>query len=209
MDTLSQSPFEARVSALVEAWHSEGALTELLSLGEPALRRVLDAKDGKGTLQRAGAEPRDYEDALHQVILAWGKHALDTVLDEQRRRGWSDERIVLSGLGGVPDPRIVELLLALCASKLPLDRQVAVGYLGAQRDPRATQALIRALRDRSESVRLAALQSLGESGDPTSLDALTAFAARAVGKPWLAREARAAIAKVRKEGRAAQRGSRG
>ncbi len=199
---MSPKSLEERLVALVDEWHSETSAAELLALGEPGLRRVLDAKEGKGTLQRPGADARDYEDALHQVILALGKHALGAVLDEMRRRGWSDERMVLSGLGGVADPRIVEMLATLYASKVPLDRQMAVAHLGAQRDSRATEVLVRALRDRSESVRLAAVKSLGETGDASGIEALTAFAKRAAGKPWIAAEARSAIAKLRKSRRA-------
>ena len=206
VDAMSLSSLEERLITLVEHWYSETSAAELLALGAPALRRVLDAKEGKGTLQRQGADPRDYEDAMRQVILVLGKHALDAVLEEMRRRGWSNDRMVLSGLGCVADARIVEMLAGLYASKVPLDRQMAIEHMGAQRDPRATQTLIRALHDRSESVRLAAVKSLGETGDPNGIDALTAFAKRSAGKPWIATEARSVIAKLRRSRRAPRAG---
>ncbi len=203
---MSVSSLEERLLALVENWYLERSAAELLALGEPALRRVLDAKEGKGTLQREGSDPRDYEDAMHQVILALGKHALDPVLEEMRLRGWSNDRMVLSGLGGVTDPRIVDMLIELYSSKVPLDRQMAIGYMGAQRDPRAVKTLIRALDDRSESVRLAAIKSLGETGDPKGIGALSDFAIRSAGKPWIAAEARSTIAKLRRSGRTPREG---
>ena len=189
---------EERLAALLLRWDYQRSPAEVVALGGPALERLLDASDGKGTPWHEGANPRDYEDALHAAVAAFGRDDLEAVLAEARRRGWDSLRVVLSGLGGVADARVVLMLLEMVSSKDSLVRLRAVGYLAAQADPRATEALIRALADRNESVRSTAIDGLAEKGEAGAVEALQAFAKRSAGTPWLAKSARAAIAKIRK-----------
>jgi HEAT repeat protein len=187
-----------RLAALLGSWDYERSPAELVALGKPALRRLLDAVEGKGTLWREGVDPRDYEDALQAAVAAFGKSDIDSVLAEMRGRVWEDSLIVSSGLTRVADPRIAAMLVEEAASKSPLRRLEAVQSLGMQRDPRATEALVRALSARSADVRYAAVESLGEAGDPGAIEALQNFAKRNARTPWIAESARAAIAKIRK-----------
>jgi hypothetical protein len=191
---------EEGLFALLGRWDNERSPAEVLALGSPALRRLLDAKEGKGALRGPEVEPRDYEDALQAAIAAFGASDLDAVLAEMYARGWHALRIASSGLARVADPRVAAMLVGQCSSETALDRLQAVQLLGMQRDPRATEALVRALSDRSQGVRYAAVQSLGEAGDPAAIVGLQTFAKRCT-KARLAKDATAAIARIRQSRR--------
>jgi hypothetical protein len=188
---------EERLGALIGHWDYQRSPVEIVALGPFALQRLLDAKDQKGTLWHEGVDPRDYEDALHEAIAAFGEHDPDRVLSEMRKRGWNDRRIVLSGLGRVADAHIASMLIDMYSSKDPLDRLQAIGYMGAQHDPRAVWTLVHALSDRSVSVRLAVIKSLGETGNSNMIEALQDVLKRNVHTPSIAAAARATIAKIR------------
>lgn len=191
-------PLDQRVSAILSRWDHERSAAEIVGLGPAALALLLDAG---GSLHRPGDDPRDFEDALHAAVAAFGAQDLDGVLARMRKRKWSTARALRSGVGRVADPRVVSMLLEEVAGGDAFDRCRAVEDLGAQSDPRATRALVRALSDRSSQVRAAAIRSLG---DPAAIPALQAFARRVQSSKsngWMAGEARAAVARIRKQGR--------
>lgn len=187
---------EERLRALLARWDYSRSPAEVVALGAGAFARLLDAVEGR-SLYKEGADPREYDTARRHAVAAFARSDLDAALAEMRRRGWSDERMALSGIGLVADARVTSLLLALVADKSSMSRLSAVAYLGAQRDPRATEALARALSDRSSDVRYAAIQSLIEAADENAIAPLQDFARRAK-EPHLAKEAKSAIAKIRK-----------
>jgi HEAT repeat protein len=120
------------------------------------------------------------------------------VLRSFKVRGWSNVQIALSGIGRVPDPRVVPYLLAAYESKESTHRRSAVNYVAGQRDARATDALIRALSDRSSDVRRAAIDGLGEVGDARAIEPLRLVAKGGACSPSLAQCVEAAIAKIRR-----------
>ena len=196
----SPTQLEERLRDVLAKWDYVRSPGEVVALGPAALRRLLDAKEGKGSLWSTGVDPRDYMEAEGAAITAFARNDLDGVLTEMRKRGWNGCRIAQSGVGNVSDPRVASALLELYASKSPLDRANAVGQLGMQRDPRATETLVRALSDRSSDVQYTAVRSLGEAGNPSAIEPLKDFAKRTT-KDWMAAEARSAIAKIRKAAR--------
>lgn len=170
---------------------------QLLALGPPALRRLLDCLDGKHSLDIGQTETqwRDYGDWRTVGVAVFAKADVGDVLDAVTARGWSDLRIARC-VGRVPDPRVLPYLLVRLASKEPLDRAAAVNDLAVQRDPRATDALIRALKDRSSFVRYLAIERLGEAGDPRAIEPLRLLVKRSTRSPGLVRGAEGAIAKI-------------
>jgi hypothetical protein len=172
---------------------------ELLALGPPALKRLLDCIEGKANLeiQQTYMQFRDWGDWRTLGVAAFAKANLGGVLDAVTARGWSDP-LIAGYVGRVPDPRVLPYLVARLASKEPLDRAAAVNDLAVQRDPRATDALVRALRDRSSFVRVLAIERLGDLGDPRAIEPLQALVKRSARSPHVARCAKAAIARIRR-----------
>jgi hypothetical protein len=190
---------EARLRKLLNHWDHQTSPAAIVSLGEAGLQRLLDSLEGQLDLWtgRGELEGREYDDARHAALGAFAQADLGAVLRAIQARGWDDVRVALSGVGRVPDARVVPYLLRACASKEPLHRLAAMSGLAVQRDESATSALIDALRDRSSNVRSAAVDALGQAGDPRAIEPLELFAKRSARAPWLARSAKNAIRRIR------------
>jgi HEAT repeat protein len=166
------------------------------------LERLVDSLDGKVDLWTGKTEMdgREYEDARQAAVAAFAASNMAAVLRVFKARGWSKLHIALSGIGRVPDRRVVPYLLSAYESDEPLDRRSAVNFLAGQRDARATEALIRALSDRSFDVRRAAIDGLGEAGDARAIEPLRLLSKQSARSPRLAESAVAAIRKLRRKG---------
>jgi HEAT repeat protein len=149
------------------------AIAALVSRGQPALDRLLDAIARRIDVPSKVGQ-REKEEALMGALTAFAKQDLDAVLKGVEARGLQDGFSALWALGCVVDPRVVPLLLRNAASKDAITRWMAVSGLARQRDPRATEALIHALGDRASDVRDVAAQALGEIGDPRAIEPLEA-----------------------------------
>jgi len=187
--------------ALLNHWTYWESESQLQAMGRPALGRLLDSLEGKVNLWTGKTEMdgREYEDARQAAVAALAKANMAAVLRAFKTRGWSDISIALSGIGRVPDRRVVPYLLAAYESKEPTHRLSAVNYLAGQRDARATDALIRALRDRSSDVRRAAIDGLGEVGDARAIEPLRSLSERSARSPWVVQSAEAAIERLRRK----------
>jgi hypothetical protein len=188
---------ERRLRALLSRWDYVRSPAELTAMGLPALERILDATDGHGSLDEEGVDWRAYEDARQAAIAAFAARDVAGVLAAMRRRGWADGSIALSGIGRVPDLRVVEVLRTAYASKEPFTRQRIVTLLGMQRGPEAVDALVKALSDRSSAVRLAAVEALGEIGDRRAVAPLRALATRSARSRELVGRIDEVLAKMR------------
>ena len=172
----------------------------LLALGHEGLERLIDCADGNDALSipQTEMEWRDEGSYVVRGIVAYAKADVEGVLAALKARGWDDVRIGRT-LELVASPLVLPYLLALSASKEPLDRAAAVSALARHRDPRSTAALLRALRDRSSSVRWSAIGALGESGDVTAVAPLERLREKKRDTPrdrWLVRWIGEAIEKL-------------
>jgi HEAT repeat protein len=162
----------------------------------------LDSLEGKVSLWtgRTEMDGREYEDARQAGVAAFGKANMAAVLRAFKTRGWSNRQVALSGIGRVPDRRVVPYLLAAYESKEPGHRVDALHYLAEQRDARATDALIRALSDRSAEVQRAAIHGLGEAGDARAIEPLRLLSKQSARSPRFAEDDVAAIRKLQRKG---------
>jgi hypothetical protein len=192
---------DTRLRALLNHWTYWESEPQLQALGRPALQRLLDSLEGKVNLWAGKTEMdgREYEDACQAAVAACAKVNMASVLRAFKARGWGDLQIALSGIGRVPDPRVVPYLLAAYESKEATHRLSALNYLAGQRDDRATDALVRALGDRSSDVRRAAIDGLGEVGDARAIEPLRLVAKGGARTQPLAQHVKAAIAKIRRK----------
>ena len=191
---------DEELRALLNHWTYWESEAQLQAMGRPALERLLDSLEGKVNLWtgRSEMDGREYEDARQAGLAAFAKTNMASVLRAFKARGWSDLQIALSGIGRVPDPRVVPYLLAAYESKEATHRLSAVNILAGQRDDRATDALIRALSDRSSDVRRAAIDGLGEVGDARAIEPLRLVTKGGAHSQPLAPCVEAAIAKIRR-----------
>jgi HEAT repeat protein len=199
--TPATDALDEQLRKLLGSWDSVASASQLVSLGRPALERVLQAVERSVSLVAPGAtselDGRAYEDGLQAAIAAFAAQDMEGVLAQFEARGWSALQRAHSGVARLAHPHVVPLLVAALADKEPTTRLFAVNALGAQRDPRATQALVAALTDRSSQVRTAAVAALGEAGDPDAVAPLQALAARPSRSTLLADRAREAIRKLK------------
>jgi hypothetical protein len=111
-------------------WESE---SQLQAMGRPALGRLLDSLEGKVNLWTGKTEMdgREYEDARQAAVAALAKANMAAVLRAFKTRGWSDISIALSGIGRVPDRRVVpQSGRQLVTYPTACDRRRARGILG-------------------------------------------------------------------------------
>lgn len=185
---------------LRELWTFETAPARLLSLGQPALDRLLDAPDG--VFFPTDTDSRDYGMNRHHAIAAFAKADMERVLSAMKERKWTNLAVTLSGVGLVRDARVVPFLINTYADPAPMSRERAIDYLGCQRNPLATTTVLRALRDRSSEVRLTAIRALGQIGDPRTVEAVRAMAKRHSRSPLVTYEVKKALANIRKKRKA-------
>ncbi len=200
--TLEGPELDERLRALLNHWTYWESERELQAMGPPALERLLDSLEGKVNLWtgRTEMDGREYEDARQAGVAAFAKMNMAAVLRAFKARGWTDVQVALSGIGRVPDRRVMPYLLAAYESREATHRLSAVNYFAGQRDERATDALIRALSDRSADVRRAAVDGLGEVGDARAIEPLRLLSKRSTRSPGLPQCIEAAITKIRGRG---------
>lgn len=166
-----EATIDAELRALLACEHNTRAIAALVSLGRPALDRLLDAVARRADVPSL-LGPREKEEALVDAVVAFAQRDLDAVLEGVEARGLQDDFTALWALGCVADPRVVPLLLRNLASKDSTTRWMAACGLARQRDTRATDALVRALKDRASDVRCEAAEGLGNIGDSRAIGAL-------------------------------------
>lgn len=190
----------AGLRGLLNAWNVEKSPAAVVSLGAKAFEALL-ALEGKSSLfaGQSESEARDFEDARRGALAAFARADPSAVLQALVARGWSPLRIALSGVGQVPDARVLPYLLEAMASKEPLDRCAVIPSLALHHDEKAQRALVAALSDRSTSVRAAAIEALGDTGDPSAIEPLRLAAKKNAGRPWLAQSAEAALKRIRRK----------
>jgi hypothetical protein len=200
--TPATDALDEQLRKLLGSWDYGASASQLVSLGRPALERILQAAERSVPLFGPGVtselDGRAYEDGLQAAVAAFAAQDMAGVLAQLEARGWSALQLAHSGVARVAHPLVVPLLVAALANKEPVTRLFAVNALGTQRDPRATQALVAALTDRSSEVRTAAVAALAESGDPDAIAPLQALAARPARSTLLADRAREAINKLKR-----------
>ena len=193
---------DAQLQALF-AGEEMRSVPALVAFGQPALDRLLDVMAGRVPVSSKGGQ-REQQEALIDVIVAFAKQDLDSVLKGVEARGLEGSVTTVWALGCVVDPRVVPLLVRSAASEASLERWMAVSGLARQRDPRATEALIRSLKDRASNVRDVAAEALGKMGDPRAIEPLEAALSSGNARrfPHFARTTKAALDELRRRTRA-------
>jgi hypothetical protein len=123
----------------------EEAITNLLALGEPALRRFLQVAADPAIVPM---EPRygmrifeNRESALRRLSQAQPDAFLDTILDAVRRGEKVLSDIVLSATGHIRDDRAVEILAEALKDESGMIHCIAVRGLKRQESERAAELL--------------------------------------------------------------------
>jgi hypothetical protein len=181
-------------------------LERLLSIGEPALLRLLEVlvgvEEGRPPEIPLGEHPRDKMDAWAQVLTDFGKAFPNTFLTAIR--GVTITFSLASALGGLDDERAVDLLIGALEAKDPTTRwsvvrslmeqglgssamtwdseKIMLLYAGGGRSKdrgnrRVQEPLIKALQDSDSLVRNQAVEALLALGDAYALAPLRRFVA--------------------------------
>jgi HEAT repeat protein len=98
-----------------------------------------------------------------ECVIYMLKHALSEDFDKRR---------AAEILGGLKDPRAVEVLIALLNDENLKVRKASTKALGEIKDPHAVEPLIKLLDDSESSIRMEAAWALGEIGDKLAGEAL-------------------------------------
>lgn len=147
---------------------------------------------------------RDAHDLVCAAILEAARRAPDRFFDVlERQPGFLRNHEVVWALGGVPDERVIPLLLGVLAAGDSLLRWSAAHGLEARRDPRVVDGFIAALRDRAPKVRAVVIEALGKMGAKRAVPALREAAERKsnANDAYLSKLIAAAIASIARPGR--------
>src|SRR5450755_4433946 len=109
-------------------WTFETAPSALISLGPPALDRLLDASDG--VFFPTDTDWRDYGVNRQHAVAAFAKADMDHVLSAMKKRKWTDVTVARSGVDLVQDARVVPFLVTAYTVAEPMIRARAIDCLG-------------------------------------------------------------------------------
>jgi HEAT repeat protein len=155
------------------------AIDRLLTIGEPALRRLIRCVEGSAPIRPdSPVDGRDWYDRLSQALCRLGEAHLEAFLGAFRgREGEAPFFLIwtLAQLDDGGDPRAVDLLIDVLGRGPVPSRWAAAEGLLKRRDRRAIEPLIRALRDRSPMVRGPAVEAMLKFGDERAIEPLRRF----------------------------------